>query len=68
MKKSKIAIIIIAVVALITLGSSIEVVNQDEFKLVKRFGKVDRLRPEYVLRFRLWRLRTHFLRKYYYMT
>ena len=28
MKKSKIAIIIIAVVALITLGSSIEVVNQ----------------------------------------
>ena len=43
MKKSKIAIIIIAVVALITLGSSIEVVNQDEFKLVKRFGKVDRV-------------------------
>ena len=35
MKKSKIAIIIIAVVALITLGSSIEVVNQDEFKLVR---------------------------------
>ena len=43
MKKSKIAIIIIVVIALITLGSSIEVVNQDEFKLVKRFGKVDRV-------------------------
>ena len=43
MKKSKIAIIIIALVALITLGSSIVVVNQNEFKLVKRFGKVDRV-------------------------
>lgn len=43
MKKSKIAIIIIAILALITLGSSIEVVNQNEFKLVKRFGKVDRV-------------------------
>lgn len=43
MKKSKIAIIIIALAAIITLGSSIVVVNQNEFKLVKRFGKVDRV-------------------------
>ena len=53
MKKSKIAIIIIAVVALITLGSSIEVVNQDEFKLVKRFGKVDRVQTTSGICFRI---------------
>lgn len=43
MKKSKIFIIIAAVFALILLASSIEVVNENEFKLVKRFGKVDRV-------------------------
>lgn len=43
MKKRKIVIIIIAVLAIIVLASSIEVVNEDEFKLVKRFGKVDRV-------------------------
>lgn len=46
MKKSKIFIIIIAIVALIILGSSIEVVNENEFKLVKRFGKVDRVQTQ----------------------
>ncbi|MGN1186857.1 MAG: SPFH domain-containing protein, partial [Lachnospiraceae bacterium] len=46
MKKSKIFIIIIAIVALIILGSSIEIVNENEFKLVKRFGKVDRVQTE----------------------
>ena len=46
MKKSKIFIIIIAIIALIVLGSSIEVVNENEYKLVKRFGKVDRVQTQ----------------------
>lgn len=46
MKKSKIAIIIVAVLALIVLSSSIAVVNENEYKLVKRFGKVDRVQTE----------------------
>lgn len=46
MKKSKIFIIIIAIVALVILGSSIEVVNENEYKLVKRFGKVDRVQTQ----------------------
>lgn len=56
MKKSKIAIIIIALAAIITLGSSIVVVNQNEFKLVKQFlEKLTecRQRREYFLRFLL---------------
>ena len=43
MKKKGIVAIIAALFVIIVLGASIDIVNENEFKLVKRFGKVDRV-------------------------
>lgn len=46
MKKTKIALIIVAFLAIIIASSSVVVVNENEFKLIKRFGKIDRVQTE----------------------
>ena len=46
MKKKTIFFIILALIAVMVIGSSVIVVNQNEYKLVKQFGKVDRVVTE----------------------
>ena len=43
MKKKHVIGIIVAVAAVIVLGSSVVVTNQNEYKLIRQFGKVNRV-------------------------
>lgn len=52
-KSSKIIIGIIAVIALISLSSSIVVTNENEYKLVRQFGKINRVIEEPGLSFKI---------------
>lgn len=52
-KTSKIIIGIIAVAALIALSSSLVVTNEDEYKLIRQFGKINRVIEEPGLSFKI---------------